>query len=58
MWCCAMPTPIVGPTTAPAISPADMAMASAQMASVPISPVGPCCSVDPMGIMTPVEVCK
>ena len=31
------------------------AMVSGQIASVPINPVGPCCSVEPMGIIMPDE---
>src|SRR6516165_9895191 len=48
-WCCAMPTAMVGPTRAPAASPTPRAITSAQIASVPIRPVGPCCSVEPIG---------
>src|SRR5262245_2452999 len=48
-----MPTAIVGATNAPVASPTPRATASAQMASVPISPFGPCCSVEPMGMMMP-----
>jgi hypothetical protein len=29
------------------------AITSAQIASVPISPIGPCCSVEPIGRMIP-----
>ena len=56
MWCTAMPTGMVGPTMAPVASPTRRAMNSAQMASVPISPFGPCCSVEPMGMMMPLDV--
>ena len=52
-WCCAMPTAIVGPTSAPAVSPTPLAITSAQIASVPIRPLGPCCSVEPIGRMIP-----
>jgi hypothetical protein len=48
-----MPTPIVGPTIASAVSPTPRATISAQIASVPISPIGPCCSVEPIGRMMP-----
>src|SRR5216683_2657394 len=54
-WCCAMPTLIVGPTRAPISSPRRRPMNSGQIASVPISPFGPCCSVEPMGMMMPFE---
>src|SRR5947207_4290774 len=50
MWCCAWPTLKVGPTRKPASSPARLAMVSGAMQSVPSSPFGPCCSVEPMGI--------
>ncbi len=52
-WCCAMPTPMVGPTNAPAASPTPRAITSAQIASVPMTPIGPCCSVEPIGRMMP-----
>lgn len=43
--------PSGGATATPSISPARHATASAHRASVPIRPVGPCCSVEPMGRM-------
>lgn len=46
----------MGPTRAPVASATPFEMTSAQMASVPMRPVGPCCSVEPMGKMMPVEV--
>ena len=46
-----MPTEMVGATRASAFSPTPLATASAQRASVPMSPLGPCCSVEPMGMM-------
>ena len=54
-WCCAEPTLNVGPTRMPLSSPASFAMNSGQMASVPSRPFGPCCSVEPIGTMMPVE---
>ena len=48
-----MPTEIVGATTAPVASPIPRATTSAVMASVPMSPFGPCCSVEPIGITMP-----
>src|SRR5579875_3201403 len=41
---------------APILSPAPLATNSASRWSVPISPFGPCCSVEPMGMMMPREV--
>ena len=55
MWCWAMPTESVGATMAPAASPTPSAMTSAQIASVPMIPLGPCCSVEPIGTMIPFE---
>ena len=55
MWCSDIPTERVGATAAPVSSADRHARVSAQMASVPMSPVGPCCSVAPMGTMTPSE---
>ena len=46
----------VGPTSAPDSSPMACAMDSAVKLSVPIMPVGPCCSVEPVGITTPCDV--
>src|SRR6266851_1459245 len=54
-WCCAMPTLIVGPTRAPISSPNCLPMNSGQIASVPMRPFGPCCSVEPIGMMMPFE---
>ena len=45
----------VGPINMPLASPARLAMTSGQIASVPSRPFGPCCSVEPMGIMIPVD---
>ena len=45
----------VGPTRAPVMSAIAKATVSAVMLSVPIRPVGPCCSVEPVGMTTPVE---
>ena len=45
----------VGATSACARSDAASAITWAQNASVPISPIGPCCSVDPTGMMMPSE---
>src|SRR5260221_4982697 len=50
-----MPTLIVGTTRAPIPSPRRRPMNSGQIASVPISPFGPCCSVEPIGMMMPFE---
>jgi len=54
MWCCAMPMDMVGATMAPTASPAQRAISSEVIASVPIRPLGPCCSVEPIGTMMPV----
>ena len=44
----------VGRRTGVLVTPAQaFGMASAVNASVPMAPVGPCCSVDPRGIITP-----
>ena len=43
---------------APAFSPAPRPIISAVSASVPIRPVGPCCSVEPIGMMMPVLVLR
>ena len=51
MWCCAIPTLMVGATSAPVASPTARATASAVSASVPTRPLGPCCSVEPIGMM-------
>ena len=44
-----MPTEIVGAISAPVSSPSFSASDSGQSASVPMSPLGPCCSVEPIG---------
>jgi hypothetical protein len=49
-----MPTEMVGATSAPTFSPTPRPIISAVSASVPIRPVGPCCSVEPIGMMIPV----
>ena len=49
-----MPTEMVGATSAPTFSPTPRPIISAVSASVPIKPVGPCCSVEPIGMMIPV----
>src|SRR5712691_1851282 len=54
-WCCAMPTLMVGPTRAPIASPRRRPITSGQIASVPMRPFGPCCSVEPIGMMMPFE---
>src|SRR6476469_6264429 len=58
VWCKAIPTLIVGPIKALAASPTPQAIALAAMASVPIKPVGPCCSVEPIGIIMPRELSR
>src|SRR5215470_14809255 len=40
-WCCAMPIAMVGATSAPAASPTPGAITSAQIAAVPMRPIGP-----------------
>src|SRR5882672_3496202 len=50
-----MPTLIVGPTRAPISSPRRRPITSGQIASVPMRPFGPCCSVEPIGMMMPLE---
>jgi hypothetical protein len=53
-----MPTEMVGATMAPWASPMPWAISSGQSASVPMKPVGPCCSVEPMGMMIALEPFK
>src|SRR5258708_6980423 len=53
-----MPTEMVGPTQAPVLSPTPRAITSAHSASVPIRPFGPCCSVEPIGMMMPRDLAK
>src|SRR6185437_16688114 len=50
-----MPMVSVGATRAPILSPRPLATNSASRWSVPISPFGPCCSVEPIGITMPRE---
>src|SRR3984885_12100513 len=50
-----MATPIVVPTKALANYTTPFAITSAQLASVPMRPYGPCCSVDPIGSIMPEE---
>src|SRR5471032_1038622 len=50
-----MPTLIVGPTRASISSPSCLPITSGQIASVPIKPFGPCCSVEPIGMIMPFE---
>ena len=50
---CATPRAIVGPTRMSPSHGMPRAIASAQIASVPMAPVGPCCSVEPIGITMP-----
>ena len=54
-WCWAMPIERVGATMASWRSPAPWATSSGQSASVPTKPVGPCCSVEPIGMTMPRE---
>jgi hypothetical protein len=51
-------TEMVGATSAPTFSPTPRPIISAVSASVPIRPVGPCCSVEPIGMMMPVLVLR
>ena len=53
-----MPMESVGATSAPVSSPTAFASTSGQSASVPMKPFGPCCSVEPMGIMMAVELLR
>ena len=53
-----MPMLSVGAISVPARSDTPRATVSGQMASVPIRPLGPCCSVDPMGMMIPRDDCR
>ncbi len=53
-----MPTEMVGATSAPVASPTPLAMTSGQSASVPMKPLGPCCSVEPIGMRMAVEVSR
>src|SRR5262249_33412894 len=48
-----MPMVSVGATRAPIASPTPLETNSASRWSVPISPFGPCCSVEPIGMMMP-----
>ena len=55
MWCWAMPTAKVGATSMSAVFCASRAMISGQSQSVPSRPVGPCCSLEPIGMTTVCE---
>jgi hypothetical protein len=48
----------VGPTNTSQCACMAQAMDSLVMASVPIKPVGPCCSVEPMGKTMPWDLVK
>src|SRR3954467_6070173 len=52
---CAPPIVMAGATSAPARSAMPSATAVAHRASVPISPLGPCCPVEPRGTPHPFE---
>ena len=50
-----MPMEIVGATKTSIFLAMPSAISSGHSASVPMKPVGPCCSVEPMGIRMPVD---